>query len=121
VIAVPALPDVTVFDTVTATWLAVVNVNVFASDDTTEYTPDAAFFAVTVQLAGAVAFKLAPVSVHPVVVPDNANVTPPVPDPPLVVSVTAVPAAPDVVPFEIVRADWGPVNVNVFVTLVAEA
>ena len=53
--------------------------------------------------------------------PDRAYVTAPVPDPPLVVSATAVPAGPDVDTFEIDRAACGPVNVNAFATDVAGA
>ncbi len=118
---VPAGPAVEALLTVSAAWVAAVNVNTAGEDDTAEWIPDAALVAVTVHDAGAVAFKLAPDSVQPVPVPDRAYVTAPAPDPPADVSATGVPAGPDADELLIDSAACGPVNVNVFATLVADA
>ena len=108
VTGVPATPDTTAFDTTNKAWDAAVNVKLFTALDTGPYTPDAAFDAVTEQVVGAVAFTDAPTSVHPA--PATANDTTPVPDPPLVVNTTAVPAGPDVDTFDTTRSACGRVK-----------
>ena len=106
----PTVPDLTAFDTTNGTWAAPANVNTFTALDACAYTPDAAFDAVTVHAAGAVAFNDAPASVHPD--PATANDTTPEPDPPLVVNTTAVPAGPDVDTFDTTNDACGPTIKN---------
>ena len=110
VTGVPATPDTTVFDTTSEAWDAAVNVNTTGLLDTGPNTPDAAFDAVTVHEAGAVAFNDAPASVHPD--PATANDTTPEPDPPLVVNTTAVPAGPDLDTFDTTNDACGPTIEN---------
>ena len=59
---------------------------------------DAAFFALTMHVAAAVAFNEAPLTEH--AVPVTVKVTAPVPDPPAVVSAIAVPTMPVSVVFD---------------------
>jgi hypothetical protein len=71
---------------------------------------------VTTHVAAAVAFNEVPLTVHPVPV----KVRVPVPDPPDVSSVIAVPAVPVSVVFDTVSVAWavtGPVNKKVSVVL----
>ena len=110
VTGVPATPDTTAFDTTSEAWDAAVNVNTTGLLDTGPNTPDAAFDAVTVHAAGAVAFNDAPASVHPD--PATANDTTPEPDPPLVVNTTAVPAGPDLDTFDTTNDACGPTIEN---------
>ena len=72
-------------------------------------------------MVGAVAFRLDPFNVQPADVSATAKLTAPVPDPPADVSATGVPAGPDADELLIDSAACGPVNVNVFATLVADA
>ena len=87
------------------------NVKLFTALDAGPYTPDAAFDAVTVHVVGADTDTLTPDTEHPD--PVAANDTTPVPDPPLVVNVTGVPATPDTTVFDTTNEAWdAAVNVN---------
>ena len=62
-------------------------------------------------MVGAVTDRLTPDTTHPV--PDTANDTTPVPDPPPLVNVTGVPATPDTTVFDTTNKAWdAAVNVN---------
>jgi len=93
VISVSAVPKVPLVDvTVSAAWIAGAKVTVVGFDEIEAKVESPALVAVTVQVPADVALSEEPDTAHPVAVPSAAvNETAPVPEPPLVVSVSEPP------------------------------
>jgi len=122
---VPTSTVVDVLDTVSALGVEKVKVNVTAALDSSLYatppTSDAALVAMTSQVPASARVKLVSAIVQPS--EDVAKVTSPVPDPPELVSWTAVPTSAVVVVFDTVSALGadGSVKVNVTAALVSSS